>query len=59
MPEEIKIRVVIEEVVVDFHGSVGQAYAQRDIEAIIKESVEGAVRLHKLRKPKEAPDGKA
>lgn len=52
MAENIKVRVVIEEVVVDFEGQVHSVYPMKDIENIIKKAVDAALELHAKRKEK-------
>ncbi len=50
MSENIKIRVVIEEVVVDFEGTVGGHYSDASIKALLADSINGALELHAKRK---------
>lgn len=51
MAETIKIRVVVEEVVVDFEGSLDNLhYSNSSIEGFITKTVKSAIELHNLRK---------
>ncbi len=51
MSEHIKIRVVVEEVVVDFEGNFHTGhYSQGAIDATIRATVEAALKAHAARK---------
>ncbi len=50
MPESIKNRVVIEEVVVDVELEVGGTYRDSEIKSYIEQTVKSALDLHTVRK---------
>lgn len=49
MSESVKIRIVIEEVVVDYESSFTGTYSHASIEALITKTVKAAIELHHIR----------